>query len=395
MPIFSYEALTSAGSVEQGAAVASDEAELAKNLSLRQMSLLKVSRDAALKARGRIRLKELAELTRYVSITCKAGLSIIDGLEDYARQAPTPVMRRILGEMVEDVRGGMTLGDAMTRHGKSFPEEMLALTRAAESSGSMDEVMSRLSKQIEFQLEVRSKVRGALVYPAILMTAVLGLVILLITFLLPRLMGALLAFNVELPAPTRALLATSNFVLGWWWALLSGAVAFGCLFRWFAGTPGGALFLDRLLRRLPAAGTLSKLGSESRFIATLRTLLSSGVEAVSALNFSAQSCGSAAMQVRLAQAGRELLDGDTFSQALGRTGLLRPLVMRMVELGERSGRMDESLEFCVAWFETEIPRAVQRCTQLLEPIILVFAAATVSFVLLAALMPVFSMYGAV
>ncbi len=392
MPVFTFEALTPGGAIEIGAAVAEDERALARNLSLRQLSLLKAKAAAKVRTHGRVGPKELAELTRYVSITSRAGLSILDGLEDYAAQAPTPVLRELLREVVDDVRGGMTLCDALARHEGSFPQELLALTRAAEASGSMDEVMSRLSKQIEFQIEVKSKVKGALVYPALLFGAVIGLVVLLITFLLPRIMGALASATVALPAPTRALLAMSDFIVGHWVVLLAGLATIVAGVRWFARTRVGALAFDRALRRLPAAGGLAKLGAESRFVATLRTLLSSGVEAVSALDLSAQSCGSPAMAVRLKQAAQELLDGETFSAVLARTALFRPLVMRMVELGERSGRMDESLDFCVTYFEAEIPRAVRRCTQLLEPAILVFAAGTVAFVLLATLLPVFSMY---
>src|SRR5262249_16951516 len=141
-------------------------------------------------------------LARYVSITCRGGLSIVESLEDFGRQTTSANLRAVLEDVVRDVRNGQSISAAMSRHPGAFGDEVLALTQAGEASGSMDEVMRRLSEQLEFQLDVRGRVRGALIYPCILGVAITGLVILLVTFLLPRVVGMLAQNNVELPAPT-------------------------------------------------------------------------------------------------------------------------------------------------------------------------------------------------
>ena len=343
MPVFTYEAVSDEGTVERGALNVADEVELEKMLARRKLCLVDATLGAGARHRGaRIATRDLAELARYVAITCKGGLSLVESLDDFAQQSPVPAVKSVLAEVVKDVREGMTLSEAFGRHPRAFDDAVLALTRAGEASGQMEEVMRRLALQLEFELDVKSKVKGALIYPCVLGTAVLGLIILLITFLLPKIVGMLAQNDVKMPGPTQALLDLSGFITTRWPWLLAGLAATVGGFKFLKSTRRGAIVLNRILLVVPALGGLAKLGAQTRFAATLRTLLASGVEAVSALEMAADACGSPFYGARLRGAAAQLREGRTFSDVLSATGCLHPLVLRMVQLGERSGRMDET-----------------------------------------------------
>ncbi len=396
MPVFAYQAVAWDGKLEHAELPASDEVELEKILALRQLVLVKAKPCASRRASGgKIKPHELAELARYVAITCRGGLPLVESLEDFASMAPSPAVQSVLRAVVCDVRQGFTLSQAFERHPRAFDDAVLSMTRAGESSGAMEEVMRRLGEQLDFQIEVRSKVKGALIYPAMLGVAVLGLIILLITFLLPKIVGMLAQNDVQMPAPTRVLLAISGFITGHWPWLLGGLVAAIAGFKFLGRTKSGAMAFNRVLLAIPVVGKLANLGAQTRFVATLRTLLSAGVEAVSALEMAADSCGAPFLTGRLRSAGQLLRQGKTFSESLGSLHLLHPLVMRMVQLGERSGRMDESLDTCTVFFGTEVPKMVRKTIAVLEPLIICFAGISVAFILLATLLPVFSMYSSV
>lgn len=396
MPVYTFQAVTEAGAIEKGQLNAQDELALEKALAKRHLALLRAREGfAAGGSRARIKPRELAELARYVSITCKGGLSLVESLEDFAQQSQLPNVKRVLAEVVKDVRDGLTLSESMARHPRAFDEGVLALTRAGEASGHMDDVMRRLAEQLEFQLEVKSKIKGALIYPCILGTAVIGLIILLITFLLPKIVGMLVQNDVKLPGPTQALLDLSRFITGNWLLLIVGIGSAIAGLKFFARTRTGGVLLNRMLLGIPALGKLAKMGSETRFVATLRTLIVAGVEAVGALEMAAESCGAPYLSSRLRGASVRLREGRTFSEALRETRVVHPLVLRMAQLGERTGKMDESLGTCVDYFSAEVPKAVRKAIALLEPTIICFAGMTVGFILLATLMPVFSMYASV
>jgi type IV pilus assembly protein PilC len=393
VPLFTYEAVTDAGLLERGELEVAHEAELERTLDRRHLSLVRARRRRIRRTSGpRIRARDLAELARYVAITCRGGLPLVDSLDDFAQQATSPALKSVLTQVLRDVRDGLSLSDAMARHPRAFDEGVLALTRAGEASGHMEEVMRRMAEQLEFQLDVKSKVKGALIYPCVLGCAVTGLVVLLITFLLPRIVGMLAQNNATLPTPTLVLLAISDFVTSHALALTGGVVATVVAARAFVRTKVGAVLFDRLVIATPALGALARMGAEARFVSTLRTLLSSGCEAVSALDMSADACGAPSMAARLRGASAKLREGTSFSEALGATRLLHPLVLRMVQLGERSGRMDEALATCVDHFGAEVPKRVRRTISILEPTIVCVAGFVVAFVLLATLMPVFTMY---
>ncbi len=396
MRSFSWEAVDDAGVISRGELRAFDEAQLEEQLRKRGLTLVRflLLRGLARKGlpTGRVKKSDLAEFARYVSVTSKAGLSIVDSLSDFAARHRDPTVRRVLERVAEDVRGGVPLADAFARHNRAFDPIFVSMVRAGEASGALDSAMLRAAEQLEFQLAVRQQVKAALIPPAILAVAVVGLVVLLITFLLPRLMGVMEGTGVELPAPTRLLLGVSDGLIAYWLPIVGGLVLAVAGLKVALRQPAAALRVSRLVLRLPAVGPLARMSAEARFTSTMRSLLVSGVDAVRALQMGADTSGSPWLQARLHDTARRVQAGEPLADAIAAVDGLNPLLLRMLQLGEKAGNLQETLETAVEWYAAEIPRAVKRAMQVIEPAIVVCAGATIAFIVLATILPIFSLY---
>jgi type II secretory pathway component PulF len=396
MRSFSWEAVDDAGVISRGELRALDEAQLEEQLRKRGLTLVRflLLRGLARKGlpTGRVKKSDLAEFARYVSVTSKAGLSIVDSLSDFAARHRDPTVRKLIERVAEDVRGGVPLADAFARHSPAFDPIFVSMVRAGEASGALDSSMLRAAEQLDFQLSVRQQVKAALIPPAILAVAVVGLVVLLITFLLPRLMGTMAGTGVELPAPTRLLLAVSDGLTAYWIPLVVGLVLLVAGLKVALRQPAMASRFSRLVLRLPAVGPLARMSAEARFTSTMRSLLVSGVDAVRALQMGADTSGSPWLQARLHDTARRVQAGEPLADAIAAVDGLNPLLLRMLQLGEKAGNLQETLETAVDWYAAEIPRAVKRAMQVIEPAIVVCAGATIAFIVLATILPIFSLY---
>lgn len=396
MRSFSWEAVDDAGVISRGELRALDEAQLEELLRKRGLTLVRFLLLRGLARTGlptgRVKKADLAEFARYVSVTSKAGLSIVDSLSDFAARHRDPTVRKVLERVAEDVRGGVPLADAFGRHQRAFDPIFVSMVRAGEASGALDSSMLRAAEQLEFQLSVRQQVKAALIPPAILAVAVVGLVILLITFLLPRLMGTMAGTGVELPAPTRVLLAVSDGLIAYWIPLVGGLLVLVAGLKVALRQPAMAARFSRLVLRLPAIGPLARMSAEARFTSTMRSLLVSGVDAVRALQMGADTSGSPWLQARLHDTARRVQAGEPLADAIAAVDGLNPLLLRMLQLGEKAGNLQETLETAVEWYAAEIPRAVKRAMQVIEPAIVVCAGATIAFIVLATILPIFSLY---
>jgi type II secretory pathway component PulF len=393
---FSWEAVDDAGVISRGELRAADEAQLEEQLRKRGLTLVRFLLLRGFARRelpsGRVKKADLAEFARYVSVTSKAGLSIVDSLTDFAARHRDPSVRRVLERVAEDVRGGVPLADAFGKHARAFDPIFVSMVRAGEASGALDSSMLRAAEQLEFQLSVRQQVKAALIPPAILAVAVTGLVVLLITFLLPRLMGVMEGTGVELPAPTRLLLGLSDGLIAYWMPIVGGLVLAVAGLKLALRQPRTAMRVSRLVLRLPAVGPLARMSAEARFTSTMRSLLVSGVDAVRALQMGADTSGSPWLQARLHDTARRVQAGEPLADAIAAVDGLNPLLLRMLQLGEKAGNLQETLETAVEWYAAEIPRAVKRAMQVIEPAIVVCAGATIAFIVLATILPIFSLY---
>ena len=396
MRTFAYEAVDEAGLVSRGELRAADELQLEEVLARRGLTLVRflllrtwAKRD---KAVGRLRRADVVEFARYVSVTSKAGLSIVDSMDDFATRCPDPRFRKVITKIAADVRGGLPMSDAFARPQGAFDPVFISMVRAGEASGTLDSSMHRAASQMEFQLSVRNQIRSALVPPAILAVALTGLVILLITFLLPRLMGVMSGTGVVLPLPTRILLSISDALTGHWLLILGGLASLFAGLHVALSRPAVAHAASRLVLKLPGVGPLVRMSAEARFASTMQSLLASGVDAVRALQMAAATTGSTWMAERLEQVARQVQGGESLAGSIGCVEGLHPLLQRMLQLGEKSGNLQQTLGTAVDFYASEIPRGIKRAMQLIEPAIVIVAGATIAFIVLATILPIFALY---
>lgn len=396
--LFVYDAIDDAGVVVSGERQATDAAALATALDRQGLALVRLHpwrawwRQQSRTGRGRIRRSDVGDLARYLSITTRAGLPVIESLREFGDDARSPAVRRLCREVVSDVSSGATLSEAFGRHPRTFAPLFLSMVRAGERSGTIDVAMERVAEQMTFQADVRSQLKSALVPPAALLVAITGLVVLLLTFLLPKVLGLLVEANVELPLPTRIVMGASDVVVAHVGTLAATLVALIVGGKLFMTTSFGVKCFARALSHVPVLGRLLRLGAQARLASSMRTLLDAGVDAVAALDLAADTTG----QPQLGDQCRDVLqrarEGEPLSSAIHAIDDLHPLLVRMIRLGEGTGRLAESLAVATEHFAKEIPREVKRALSLVEPMIIAGAGCLVGFILLAVMLPMFSLY---
>jgi type II secretory pathway component PulF len=391
---FEYTAVSAKGAIITGRAAARDELELDRELESRGCTLARARNVAAARPRqgGRLPHADLITLTTQLATISGAGVHIVEGLEGIARRMPRPASRAVVEDVVAGLRSGQLLSEALERHSRSFPDIYRATVRAGEASGSLDTVLLRLAKYLEWSRGIRATAIQALIYPTILLAALVGLVLLLLYFVLPRLLTLFPGGPEDLPEETRLVMAVSAFVVGnapWIaLALVGGVSAFVGARR----TPRGRATIDGLILRLPGFGPVSQKLATSRFASTAGVLQQAGCDVFTVLRIAGSTCGNAALGASFTRAGERVRRGQTITQALEHEPRMDPMLVQMVAVGEKSGELDNCLARLAAYYDEEIPRVVRRFLALLEPAMLLCAGALVGFILLAALAPIFKLY---
>ncbi len=393
MKTFEYSAVDVRGEVTRGRALATTELEVDRDLETRGLTLVEVRQVRRRQARSvRMGHAELISFTNQLATVLSAGIPIVRGIDDLARRMRTPQARHVLAEVTEDLRAGHSLADAMDRQASTFPDLYRASVRAGQVSGDMPGILRRLSSHLEWARAMKATTIQALVYPSILMLAILGLIITLLTFLLPRITSLFPGGRADLPLETRLVMAASDFVLGN--ALLLSVALVGTVAAFLAlrRHPRGRLFLSRLLLRTPRLGEVVRMLATSRFASTASTLSRAGCDIFTVFLGAGRSCGNAYLQSRFEEASELIRKGKTITQSLERQEGMDPFLIQIANVGEQSGDLDGALEKLADYYDHEVPRTVKWFLSLLEPAILVVSGVVVAFILMAALMPIFSLY---
>jgi len=398
MPIYAYRARTTSGQLAEGTIEVTSETELARRLDSQGLLLTTA---APVKARSRtrrgsmrIRKKDLVAFTYNLETVYSAGIPVVQGLEDLADNAGGS-MARVARTLADEIRGGTGLAEAMARFPGIFPRVYTSVVQAGESAGEAGPILRRLADYNQWLLETRANVLRALMYPVILLTAVGGLVLLLLTFLVPRMLKVLTRARVELPLPTKILMAISNFLSGNILIIGLAVVGIAVGFLVFRRSAGGRMLIDSAKLRLPLVGTLLRKVCAARFANTFSTLYRAGIGTVESLEIAEQVVGNARVAAALRDARERVVQGETLSAAIRRSGTFPPLVVRMIGLGEQTGTLGDSLDRTAAFYDREIPQTIKTVLSLLEPAMILLAGAAVAFILLCTFLPIFKMAGAI
>ncbi|MFM7479650.1 MAG: type II secretion system F family protein [Planctomycetota bacterium] len=408
MPSFRYQGIGAAGA---GVIEAQDRSEAMRMLSMKGVlatSLEEMREDGKgvrggssnaspvrISVRGKptITRSELATLIRNLATALEAGLPLLQSLRTVRRQAAGRALPVILDFIIERVEAGVTLHQAAKEYGPPFDDMTVGMFRAADASGRNAEVLHQLADLLDRSVELRRELVGATVYPMIVAGLVVASVIVLVTFVLPKLMKPLMSQpgGGELPWPTMVLLNVADFTASWWWLMLLAIVGALLAWRTWIGVPTNRLQVDLFLLRIPILGTLLRDVAVARFTRTLGTLVSAGIPILQALRVVRDTLGNAAMMAAIDQVLERVTTGSSLADPLERSGLFPPLLVQIVNIGERSGRLEPMLLHAATAFDRQVNQSLKVFTKALPPVLLIVMGAVAGFVLSGILLPLLKM----
>lgn len=401
MPRFHYQSLTTAGQARQGELDASTRSEAVRMLLERgetatTMRLVtatsttpaaRTTRKATPVRRSKIKTTDLASLIRELGTALEAGLPLLQALRTLRRQA-TPKMAPILDHIIARVESGDPLHKAAISWGPPFNDLVGGMLRASDASGQQHVVLHQLADLLEKQLELRREIIGAAFYPLIVMVLIIISVIILVTVLIPRLMEPLIAAGMtELPLPTRILLGLSDVLTNWWIVIIVGIAAAVSFWKVWIGATENRLRFDRWKLQLPVAGRLQRDVAVARFTRTMGTLAAAGLPILDCLRITKDTLGNAAMVAAIDNVIASVTEGRPLAEPLEQSGLFPPLLVQVVNLGERSGRLEQMLEHASTAFERQVNASIKIFTKAFPPLLIIMMACIGGFVLAAILLP--------
>jgi len=338
---------------------------------------------------GRVKSDAIVVFCRQLATMIEAGLPLIQGLEALQeQQAKNEVFEEIIGKVKEDVEGGRSLSDAFEKHPRTFSPLIVSLVRAGENSGTLAEIMDRIAKYLEASRSLQKKVRSAMAYPAVVTAMAIVITIVLIVKVIPVFGTIYESFGSTLPLPTRMLLRTSELVRKFLPLVIVGLVGLVFAARAFYRTEKGRLRVDRSLFRIPIFGELIRKVVLSRFSRTLASLVKSGVPILRSLDIVAKTCGNYAMELAVLEAAQKIKEGESIALPLEETRMFPPMVVRMISVGEKTGKVDVMLEKIADFFDDQVNTAVAGLTSIIEPLLIAFLGIVVGTIVICMFLPI-------
>lgn len=401
MPAFSYKARTASGSTVTASLEAPDQKAAMDKLRNQKLIVMEIKQVAANPLAQLIKKinpfkpsvgsKELVLFSRQFSTLVTAGVPIVQGLSILIDQAQTPVFKAVVTKIREDIEQGISITDAMKKHPVAFSELYVSMIKAGEVGGILDTILERLSAYLESAEELKGKIKGAMVYPAVISCIAGAVTLFLIMFIIPTFQNIFSSFGAELPLPTRLLIGLSNFLRHYFLLVIAVPIAAVFGFKQFRKTPKGTLLIDTYLLRVPLFGILLKKVSVAKFSRTLGTLIKSGVPILQALDTVAKTSGNKVIENAILTACVSIREGERMAEPLRKTGVFPPMVIQMIAIGEETGSLDTMLNKIADFYDQEVDVAVKGLTSMIEPVIMVVMGIVIGAIVLAMFLPMFEM----
>jgi len=398
MPVFTYSARTVGGEIQRNEIDLPTRDEVVKYLRKRRLIPINVRekpKDIKLGLRKKVKTRDVVIITRQFATMINAGLPLVQALQILAKQTINPSIREAVEKVVFEVESGRTLADALKDHPKLFSQLYVNMVAAGEAGGILDTILLRLATFLEKSEALARKVKGAMIYPAVVLTVAMGAIVILLLFVIPTFETMFASFNQELPLPTRIVIGLSSFLQGYWLWLLIGGTGAGFLFRRWIATSSGRLIFDRLMLRMPLLGSLVRKSAVARFTRTLGTLLSSGVSILEGLEITARTAGNRVIHDAVMDSRASIAGGESISEPLRQSGVFPPMVTQMINVGEETGDLDGMLNKIADFYDEEVDVAVESLLKALEPALIVILGTIVGGMIVAMYLPIFGMVSAV
>ncbi len=340
---------------------------------------------------SKVAFTDVVDMTRQLAIMLNSGLTIIDSLDILKRQASKPAYLKLIESIDSDVKAGTSFSSSLKKFPNQFNNLYIALVKAGEASGKLDEILVKLADTLEQERTFKSKIKGAMVYPAIVITAMGGVMFVMLTFVIPKLLEVYKEFNVKLPAPTVFLIFISDIFANYWYIILISIVATIFLLKKAYASAAGRLIVDRVILRAPVVSKVVKVAALVDTTRTLSILIAAGVSILESLDIITETTSNVVYQNALRRIRQVIEQGGTLGGALEDAKIFPPIFVQMTSVGEQTGHLDETLGHLAKYFESESEIAIKAMTTLIEPAILIVLGVGVMFVVVAVITPIFSL----
>ena len=388
---FSYQARTEDGKLERGVAEAADREALVHQLRDRGLYCSTVQESHGVSVAERpLKLKNLSAFCRQLAAMQHAGVSMARSLDTICESTSDKRTRGAAFRLYEGVLKGQSLSESMKQQGKVFPELMIYMTETGEVSGTLDQIMESMSGHYEREHETRKKAQSAMIYPVILSVVAVGVVIFLLTSIIPSFVS--MYDGVELPWPTQILLNLSTFVQSYWGGLLAVLLGITVLITWLKTLRRVRIASGRRRLHTPILGKLRRTILTSRFSSTFSVLYSSGISILKSIDVTSRVLGNAYVEEEMKKVTEGLRRGGMLSAALDELHLFHPMMISMVKAGEESGALDNMMKKTGAYFEKEAQVALNQMVAMLEPLMIVIFGFIIGFIVISIILPIFGMY---
>ncbi|HEY3307336.1 MAG TPA: type II secretion system F family protein [Desulfuromonadaceae bacterium] len=403
MPKYNWEARTKTGGAQKGVIEAASvdvvEAQL-KKFGFTNISITEQTKGFELKlpkfgGGGKIESKDLVIFTRQFATMIDSGLPLVQCLEILASQQENKTFQTILFKVKESVESGSTFADALGKHPKAFDQLYVNLVAAGEIGGILDTILQRLAAYIEKAQKLKKQIKGAMVYPVTIMSIAVVVVGVILIFVIPTFAKMFADFGGELPAPTKIVIAISNFLLKYFVVIIGLFFAISAAIKKYYATAGGQKKIDRWALKAPIAGPLIRKVAVAKFTRTLGTMVSSGVPIMDGLEIVAKTAGNKIVEEAIYGVRQAISEGKTMAEPLAACGVFPPMVVQMIAVGEATGAMDAMLNKIADFYDDEVDDAVAAMTSMMEPLLMVFLGTTVGGLVVAMYLPIFKLAGAV
>ncbi|MBY0280351.1 type II secretion system F family protein [Candidatus Binatia bacterium] len=401
MPVFAYEGRTASGKVLRGNMEAPSREAVINRLRAQRIqpntNKIKergkgLDREISLPGfRKAVKTSDVVIFTRQLTTMIDAGMPLVQILDILASQSDNKTFGAQIREVKESVEAGSTLSEALRKFPKSFDELYVNMVQAGEVGGILDTILGRLSTYMEKMMSLKRKIKGAMIYPATIITVAVVVTLILLVFVIPVFAELFASFDKALPLPTQIVINISNFVISTLHWITAGAVLTVVAIRQTYNTERGRLAIDRLLLRLPIIGDLIRKASIARFSRTLGTLVSSGVPILDSLTITARTAGNKVVERAGFMIRESISQGRTMLEPLMQSGVFPPMVCQMIGAGEMTGAIDQMLQKIADFYEEEVDVAVSNLTALMEPLVIVVLGTIIGGLVISMYLPIFQL----
>ena len=396
---FNYQARSKKGEVQTGTVEASSRE--AAILLLQRHNLFVTFLERAetrpfyakkIKIFERVSKKDVVNFSRQLALMFKSKIPLVQALHSIAEQTKNPSLREKILIISQEVEGGTRFSQALSVHPKLFSSFYVSMVKAGEASGSLSESLTYLADHLEREYHLASKIQGAMIYPALILVVVVGVLVMMMYFVIPNMTKVFSEMDQDLPLVTKVVISLSNFMRAWGWLVflfIAGALA---AFNRYSKLGEGKRIKDRVLLRIPFVGSFLRMVYLSRFAENLSTLISGGIPIAQSLEITAEIVGSDVYQQIVFEIKEEVVRGENMSKILARyPNEFPPILTQMVAVGEKTGTLDQSLMSVVNFYRNEVERAVDNLLSILEPVMVILLGGMVAGLMGAVLLPLYKM----